>query len=232
MNKILAFAKLDFVTVRPFFTLKNLLPLIFAALVLNLTSGGGGIITAFLVVFFVVMFATYPFAVGEQNGIDALYCTLSVSREHVVGGRYLYALCLDVLGAAASLALVAVIRALGPLTGDLLSSDPLDIGGQLIALITVVFALSIVQAFQLPIYFKLGYAKAKFLAYMPFILFSAIVGAATFVFEDGFEDTIKAVGEFFGMYTVAAVLIMFGVWLGAMFVSYLLSLRLYKKREF
>ncbi len=232
MNKVFAFMKLDLITVKPFFTFKNLLPLLFVAVFLNLTSGGGGIITAFMVVFFVVIFASYPFAVGEQNGIDALYCTLSVSREHVVGGRYLYVLCLDVLGAAAAFALVVAIRALGPLTGDLLSIDPLNIGGQLIALVTVVFALSIVQAFQLPAYFKLGYSKAKLLAYLPFVLFSAIVGAATFIFEDGFEDTINAAGEFLGMYTVSAVLIMLGVWLGAMFISYLLSLRFYKRREF
>ncbi len=232
MNKTLAFMKLDWITVKPFFTLKNLLPLLFAALVLNLTSGGGGIITAFMVVFFVVVFASYPFAVGEQNGIDALYCTLSVSREHVVGGRYLYALCLDVLGAIASFALVVIIRSIGPLTGDLLSSDPLDIGGQLIALVTVLFAVSIVQAFQLPVFFKLGYAKARFLAYMPFFLFSAIVGAGTFIFKDGFDNTINAVGGFFGAHTLSAVLILLGVWLGAMFVSYLLSLRFYKKREF
>ncbi len=233
MNKTLAFTKLDFITVKPFLSLKNLLPMIFAALILNLTSdGGGGLITAFMVVFFVVMFASYPFAVGEQNGIDALYCTLSVSREHVVAGRYLYALCLDVLGAVFVFALVVILRSLGPLTGNLLSADPLDIGGQLSALGAVLFAVSIVQAFQLPVFFKVGYAKAKYLAYLPFFLFSAIVGAGSFIFKDGFEGAISAVGAFFGAYTLAAVLIMLGVWLGAMFVSYLLSLRFYNEREF
>jgi hypothetical protein len=38
---------------------------------------------------------TYPFAVGEKNGIDSLYIFLGINRETVVIGRYLYALVID-----------------------------------------------------------------------------------------------------------------------------------------
>ena len=130
MNRTLTFTKLDFLTVKPYFNLKNLLPFLFVAVLFGFTTDGRGITVAFLVIMWIVVFASYsyPFAAGEQNGIDALYCTLSISREHVVGGRYLYALCIDLIGAAAALSLMVVMRLLGPVTGDLLAADQFGLG--------------------------------------------------------------------------------------------------------
>ncbi len=227
MNKTLAFTKLDFITVKPFFTLRNLLPLLFVAVCLGFTTDGGGLILSFVVVLWAVTFSSYPFTTGEQNNIDALYCTLSVSREHVVGGRYLYSLCMDVFGAAAALALTAAVRAVNPLEGV-----PLDLGAQIGALGVVLAFVTIIQAIQLPLYFKLGYAQTKLLAMLPLFLFGIIVGAGSFVIEDGFGAAMSDALAFFSAHAVPVVLIALGVWLGAMFVSYLVSLRFYRKREF
>ncbi len=228
MNKVLTFTKLDFITVKPYFTPKNLLPLILVAVFLSFTNGGGRLIMSFVVVLWSVTFASYPFTTGEQNNIDALYCTLAVSREHVVGGRYLYTLCIDILGAAAAFALISILSAVNPAP----TGEALPIVGQAGALGVVLIFVTLVQAIQLPLYFKLGYAKSKLLAMLPLFMFAVIVGAGSFVIEDGFGNAVSAAVAFFSEHTASVLLIALGVWIGAMFVSYLLSLRFYRKREF
>ncbi len=232
MNRTLTFLRLDFVTVKPYFGLKNLLPFLFMAVFFGFTTGGRGLVTAFLAIMWAVVFSSYPFAAGEQSGIDALYCTLCVSRRHVVSGRYLYALCMDVLGALAALALMLLSRALGPVTGDLLAPDHLALGSYFASVGAAMFAVSIIQAFQLPIYFKLGYTKSKLLAMLPLFLFSFVIAAGALLSEDGFASTINAASAFLSANALSAALIGLGAWICVVFVSYQLSLRFYRKREF
>ncbi len=90
MIKPLAFARLDFITIKPYLTVKNLIIFAMVAAAINLYMGGSasiGIIMAYATVY-----VSYPFALGEKNGVDMLYSTLSISRGNVVAGRYIFAL--------------------------------------------------------------------------------------------------------------------------------------------
>ena len=79
MNRTLSFVRLDFITVKPYATLKNLIIFVAVALIMIISSGGGSSAIGILMVY-AVLFSSYPFAVGEKNGIDALYVTLSISE--------------------------------------------------------------------------------------------------------------------------------------------------------
>ena len=94
MNKLTAFIKLDFFTIKPYFTFKSILIYAVIAVFLSITS-----INIFSAVGFGLMMGTmfigYPFAIGEKSNMDALYATLSVNRKTVVIGRYAFTLILN-----------------------------------------------------------------------------------------------------------------------------------------
>ena len=86
MNKTVAFARLDWMTVKAFWTVKLLLMQLVVFGVVGVATGSPMVIVMMLVMQGAI-FSTMPFAVGEQNGIDALYATLPVTRRNVVAGR-------------------------------------------------------------------------------------------------------------------------------------------------
>lgn len=224
MNKALSFIRLDFITVKPYFTLKNLILFFGVALIMLISSGTSTSAIAMLMVY-AAIYVSYPFAVGEQNGIDALYTTLSIKRSTVVLGRYLFALVIDVC--AGLLAYAFSFAALTVMHKDF---NPLE---SLVITLVLLVLYSIIQAAQLPIYFKLGYAKAKLWAYMPFIGLALIALVVPNLLKDSFS--LSEISNFFGWFAENPLIaVLFGtvIWVGIMVISYQTSLSYYSKRDF
>lgn len=224
MNKALSFIRLDFITVKPYFTFKNLFIFSGVALIMLISSGASASAIAMLMVY-AALYVSYPFAVGEQNGIDALYTTLSIKRSTVVLGRYLFALIIDVCAGVLSYAFS--FAALTIMQKDFNALESL--------VITLVMLLlySVVQAVQLPIYFKLGYAKAKLLAYLPFIGLALVTLVITNFLKNSFS--LQQITDFFGWFAanpLMSALIATVIWIGIMIISVQVSLSYYSKRDF
>jgi len=91
MCKLREFVKLDFFTVKPYFTVKNLL--LYGAVVLFLTIMSADISAGLGIgMMFATMHTGYPFIAGEKCNMDALYITLSAGKKTVVLGRYIFSL--------------------------------------------------------------------------------------------------------------------------------------------
>jgi hypothetical protein len=228
MNKLMSFVRLDFVTVKPYFTAKNLL--IYAGVALFLTVMSDNISAGISVGLMLgTMFVGYPFALGEKSNMDALYTTLSVSRKNVVTGRYLFVFALDLCGVLIAFALstfgLLTVRMFGYKNGAV---DTLPT----ILMLSALFI--IIQAIQLPFFFKLGYAKAKIFSIVPFAAIMAAYAALL-----GASNKSNAIWEFFvslmanigGNNMLLAIVSIAAICL-IVYASYELSLVLYKKREF
>jgi hypothetical protein len=101
------------------------------------------------------------------------------------------------------------------------------------ALILVIAILMILfELCQLPIYFKMSYTKSKFVALISFGFVGAILGAFASITESGsYETLIKSASGFFTN-PVLFTLIILAI-LGILtIISYSLSVRFYRKREF
>lgn len=228
MSRLLSFIRLDLYTVKPYLTLKNLVIFALVAFIMlvsnssvdsNLGSSIG------MLMAFAALYASYPFVVGEKSNIDILYTTLSIQRNTVVLGRYLFALGLDIVAGICAMAYSFVL-----LTILQRSFDPLSM---LPVMLVLFIAFSIVQAVQLPIYFKLGYAKAKFLAYLPFFALPLLVVAfSNFVRELLPDAFVSSILTWLSTNSLLAAFIGVVIWLAILFLSYRLSLRFYKKRDF
>jgi hypothetical protein len=169
------------------------------------------------------MNVTTPFAVSEKSNIDALYVTLSIRRQAVVLGRYLFALLFNVF--AGVLAWVVTNLALSVMGVEIFLQEAF------MTVIAMFFVCSIIQAVQLPIFFKLGYMKAKFLSYLPFIgLFALSAFILTFLNNDNYN--LSGVIAWAKNNLLSASLIGLAIWAAVMSISIMASLSVYKKREF
>ncbi|MCL2142182.1 MAG: ABC-2 transporter permease [Methanimicrococcus sp.] len=221
MNKALSFVRLDFLTVKSY--LKNSLILFAVVALIVILSTGVSTIVVSVVMVFAALLAAYPFAIGEKNNIDALYPTLSINRRTVVLGRYLFALIVDICSG-----LFACLFAFAALT---VMQKDFNAWESLAAILIIFLVYSGLQAVQLPIFFKLGYMKAKILAYLPFFGLFLLV----FVFFNFLENSIKQVSvlfEWFAANPIVTVIFVMVVWLGIMLLSYKASLSFYSKRDF
>jgi len=224
MSKFREFVKLDYFTVKPYFTVKNLL--IYGAVVLFLSIMSADISAGIGIgMMLATMHTGYPFIAGEKCNMDALYVTLSVGKKTVVLGRYIFTLLLNICIVLAVFAFSMIVMLAYGIFGYEFQMAAVH-GGVLLILPALFMAL---QAIQLPLFFKFGYAKAKFMSILPF---AALM--AGYMVITGFLGGISGAGEtlnnvfadrFTYLFVVAAFLVI-------VFASYRLSIAFYKKREF
>ena len=222
MNKLKAFVLLDFRTLKPYLTGKNLL-------IYGATVNGTMEISVGIGFMLGTLFISYPFAIGEKSNLDALYATLSVNRNTVVLGRYLFTFLLNLCTVAFSFAFAAF-----GVFGARLANVFQNGGGDSIALILALSAiLVLIQSVQLPIFFKYGYTKAKFISIVPFAVFMA--GYSAFVSIAKESGTIAGLSASLagilsnGALTAAIAVLVLAL---AVYVSCGLSIAFYSKREF
>ena len=227
MEKVKHFIRLDFITVKPYFSLKYLLIFAAACFVVTFSSQEMGIP---IFIIYATISAIYPFAVSEKSAIENLYVSLSVKRETVVLGRYLFTLTLDVLANIIAFIysyLVYVIFVLLNGIGDGFETK------KILMIVTIMLVIcTLIQAVQLPIFFKLGYARAKFLSYLPFM---ALFILAAMIVKDVLTNEnswIVNILGWIGENMILAVFVGVLTWFAIMIVSYHLSVVFYKKRDF
>jgi hypothetical protein len=228
MNKLRAFIYLDFETVKPYFTIRTLL--IFGAVALFLSAVNGSVAMSLGIGLMLgTLFTAYPFAICEQCNLDALYITLAVNRRTVVAGRYLFVLLMNAACIVFSF-VFATIGVFGARAFGIFQNGGL---GSIWSIVFLTGALILVQMIQLPIFFKLGYTRAKFLSILPFMLIMAAFAAFASLARDtsiiaDFSDTL---GKLFGSESLtAAILAAFLILI--IFCSYRASMSVYSKREF
>jgi len=227
MEKIKPFIRLDFITVKPYFTLKYLLIFAAACFVVTLSSPEMGIP---IFIIYSTISAVYPFAVSEKSAIENLYISLSVKRETVVLGRYLFTFTLDVLAVIIAFIYSYLVYIIFVLLNGF--GDGFDAKKMLIIVTIMLMVCTLIQAIQLPIFFKIGYARAKFLSYLPFM---AMFILAALIVKDVLTNEnswfIKTLG-WIGGNQILAGFAGVAAWFAIMIVSYRLSVVFYKKRDF
>lgn len=174
MNTTLSVVKLDLITIRQYLSLKNLALYAGVVIVFGFMFEDFTFALAIMMVYG-MFYCSYPFVVAEKTQMDLLYSSLPIRRNNLVYGRYLFALCMNLFFAA--FALVLVIGA------SLVLQKEINFTIILSTLGACFLIFSLVEAIQLPIYFKVGYTKAKIIAMMPLLLLPLAVVGGSQLFE-------------------------------------------------
>ena len=222
MDKIKKFVVLDFMSIKPYLTLKNLMIFIFLFLILTFSSKSPTS-PVMGVLWYTVMFASYPFAVGEQNGIDALYTILGLERKAVVQGRYGFLFIMNIVAILVSF----VVYLLAMLVQGLETSWQENLAAIFIMFIVLTF----IQQIQYTMFFKNGYMKAKFAAIMPLVIIGGVSFLAVEIYSFA-PESFNAFGRFAEHNPAVIILGVIALWFVGLFASYKLSCKYYEKREF
>ncbi|MDR0992257.1 MAG: ABC-2 transporter permease [Ruminococcus sp.] len=225
MSKVLSFTKLDFITVKPYLTLRTVFLIAVMSLFLSAVNGNA-MIAVGMGIIFGPMFLSYPFALGEKTNMDALYVTLDADRETVVLGRYLFALTVDVLAIAFSV----VFGFIGSLLYVIMGNEAASLAISPMIILILAAVLILLEAIQLPIYFKMPYSQAKIVTITSLGIIGGLFGLVAGGIGGGVIDP-DSINSIFAN-PVLAALILIAILAVAVIISYSLSLRFYKKRDF
>ncbi len=211
---------LDFYTLKPYFTLKNLLIYAGMAVFFGFTSKNVFAMNGALFMMIGINVLSL-FAVGEQNGIDALYLTLPLDREKVVKGRYVFTflLCI-IMGIVGGIFTSLFGFAFFP------GFSFADVGENAVSIVALLLVYLVILMVQLPIFFRMGYQKAKGYAMLPFFL-PAVIIALIALGRENFHLPVPK-----GIFLWAIILIGVIVITLLPFISYKLAKKWYYLREF
>lgn len=164
MSAVARMTQLDLRTARPYRT-QIVLMLVLTPLLAALWRQPS--IAPVMVMVMAVFVAAYPFAIGEKNDLDTLYGVLPMRRRDLVAGRYGFAM-----------VLVVVAAVIGTLIGFALGAAmDLPFGWEELGYLLVVgfVIVGVVISVQFPLYFALGYTRARLITYLPIFAVMAVV---------------------------------------------------------
>ena len=173
---------------------------------------------------YALMLSTTVFSLQERFNLDLLYGTLALNQRDIVQGRY---------GMIMLHYLFVLVMGLSPLVLNFLPlpfvSVPSPEPYELLLSIAVSFTLfSLFASFQLPLLFRYGYSKARWLALLPFLVMAIIV-----MFIMNASGTTSFVSNLDVILNQPAFLLPIAglICLGSIFLSYRLSLVAYAKAQ-
>lgn len=166
---------------------------------------------------FAALMSSNIFAVQEKNNLDRLYGSVSVSLRDIVLGRYVFVF----LNFVMSFLLVIIVY-----TGfALFENNSLQLSNFLLAFSLSLLIFSAITGIQMPLFFRLGYTKAKLWSIVPFIAVMALVAAPSFL--PVLSRIIELIKPDRPVLNVSAVLASLVIQL----LSYLAAVKAYRRRK-
>nr|WP_296465334.1 ABC-2 transporter permease [uncultured Acetatifactor sp.] len=214
MRAFLKMAKLDFLTMKTqFFSYLSLVVIVLmfgfmksSVIVLCITSA-----------WFIALQASNIFAIQEKNNLERLYGSVSVELNDIVLGRYAFMFLNYFIS---FLAVIVLNFGFSLYQGITVNVSDIMLGFSLSFLI-----FSIITGIQMPLFFKMGYTKAKVWALLPFLIVMAVVVIPSFI--TALSDLIQSI-----MVNQCAVIII-SIMAGCVieFMSYKIAVIAYRKRK-
>lgn len=217
MKDIKKIVNLDYISIKPYFTLKNLIIMIFLYLVYFFVTSNPLTANSAILIFSIV-YSSYPFLIGEEAGIDSLYRIFGIKSEKVVLGRYVFALVLFIFALLISI-VFSIIFSFFVETADIREFLATSLAYLLVYLIFI--------SLKYPLYFKFGYKKAKSISALTFVL----IGLLSFLVM-ALKDSLNDLFLFMENNIFMTLLISLLLVLLIVFISIKVSQKLYKKRDF
>lgn len=166
---------------------------------------------------FIALMATNIFAIQEKNHLDRLYGSVCVSLNEVVLGRYIFVF-LNYLVAMFAI----IILYFGFVLCRKVTFDVPDI---MLGLGLSFLVFSTIAGIQMPLFFRMGYTKAKLWSFIPFAVVMLLVVLPTFI--SALAGVIHFAQSNNGIFAFACIVISCII----QFFSYRISVIFYRKQR-
>ncbi|MGO0987223.1 ABC-2 transporter permease [Clostridioides difficile] len=214
MTDSIKFTKLDIFTMKSYFNMN----LVLLAVIMLFSYMGSSTLTLYITCsWFVALMISNIFAIEEKNNLSRLYGTLSIKLKDIVLGRYIFILLNFVLTVFLITVLSIIVL--------FFKSKPIDVQEIILGISTSFLIFSAIVGVQIPIFFKMGYLKARFWSLIPYII------VLTLVLMTSLIDKISFVIYFIiGNQCIFSILGLISSFI-ILVVSYKISFLLYKSRR-
>lgn len=214
MTDSIKFTKLDVFTMKSYFNMN----LVLLPVIMLFSYMGSSTLTLYITCsWFVALMISNVFAIEEKNNLSRLYGTLSIKLRDIVLGRYIFILLNFVLTVFIITILSIVVL--------FFKSKSIDIQEIILGISTSFLVFSAIVGVQIPIFFKMGYLKARFWSLIPYII------VLTLVLMTSLIDKISFVIDFIiynqGIFSILGLIASFII----LVVSYKISFLLYESRR-
>ena len=170
MNGAFRIAKLDFFTMKS----QAVLYVIMVLIVSMFSIMDSSIIVLFITgAWFTALMASNIFIIQEKNNLNRLYGSVSVELKDIVLGRYIFAFSNYVISLVTVIAVSLIV--------SLFRDTFIDISNILLGFSLSLLIFSTITGIQMPLFFKLGYTKAKMWAVVPFLVVMLLVIIPSFI---------------------------------------------------
>lgn len=170
MNGAFRIAKLDFFTMKS----QAVLYVIMVLIVSMFSIMDSSIIVLFITgAWFTALMASNIFIIQEKNNLNRLYGSVSVELKDIVLGRYIFAFSNYVISLVTVIAVSLIV--------SLFRNTFIDISNILLGFSLSLLIFSTITGIQIPLFFKLGYTKAKMWAVVPFLVVMLLVIIPSFI---------------------------------------------------
>lgn len=170
MNGAFKIAKLDFFTMKS----QAVLYVIMVLIVSMFSIMDSSIIVLFITgAWFTALMASNIFIIQEKNNLNRLYGSVSVELKDIVLGRYIFAFSNYVISLVTVIAVSLIV--------SLFRDTFIDISNILLGFSLSLLIFSTITGIQIPLFFKLGYTKAKMWAVVPFLVVMLLVIIPSFI---------------------------------------------------
>jgi len=208
------------ITKLDFFTIKTQLLSYFSLVAIILMLGFMGSPVAVLCItgaWFIALQASNIFAIQEKNNLECLYGSVSVALKDIVLGRYIFML----LNYFISFLVVVALYIGFALYGN----NAINLTDIMLGFGLSFFIFSAITGIQMPLFFKMGYTKAKIMALVPFLIIMLLVVIPSFIniLSDLVQSAMANQGMIIAVGIIASCIIQF--------VSYKVAVIAYRKRK-
>lgn len=164
------------------------------------------------------MFSIASFNYDEASKADRYILTMPVNRKNIVLAKYILTFSATAIGTV-----VGIIISLGILT--FIQTAWFDMSELIVGAIGGMFGIGLIQSIQIPCIYKMGAEKGRIFAILVAMVAGIFAGSLAFITVDSgteFSTTLDlaVVGAILGV----AIIIIY-------FISYLISCRIFEKKE-
>lgn len=170
MTGFLRITKLDFITMKSQFV--AYLSLVLIAMMFGFM---GSSVTLLCIngAWFVALMSSIIFAIQEKNNLDRLYGSVSVGLKDIVLGRYVFVFLNYFISFLVVIALQSGFA--------LFQNKAMELSEIILGFSASFLVFSSITGIQIPLFFKMGYTKAKVWSMVPFVAVMALVAIPSFV---------------------------------------------------
>lgn len=214
MTDSIKFTKLDIFTMKSYFNMN----LVLLAVIMLFSYMGSSTLTLYITCsWFVALMISNIFAIEEKNNLSRLYGTLSIKLKDIVLGRYIFIL-LNFVSTVFLITILSIIVLF-------FKSKSIDIQEIILGISTSFLVFSAIVGVQIPIFFKMGYLKARFWSLIPYIIVLTLVLMTSLI--DKISFIIYFIIHNQGIFSILGLVSSFII----LVVSYKISFLLYKSKR-